>query len=217
MSLFEFVFPDRNRAARQARRAAYWQAQFEETEKTTVDISDLQARIFSLERDVGFLTLVLGSILEIANDDGLLTRDRIKQKIQSLDTIDGFRDGGLDINILRYLLYQMNIGAVVPVNTHDEVYYWNEATKDDARDLGRILTNYGVFGDKMRGSSVDLAAANGEYILSFILGDDAWEDSEVIDYYNRLGEKLASERFGYPLSIDLCNEALQIQTTLRIE
>lgn len=217
MSLFEFIFPDQNRAASQVRRAAYWQARLQETERTTVEVSKLQARIFSLERDIGFLTLVLGSILEIANDDGLLTRDRIKGKLQSLDTIDGFRDGGLDINILRYLLYQMNVGEVVAVNDHDEVYYWNEATESDAKDLGVILTNYGVFGDRLSGSSVDLAAANGEYILSFILNDDTWEDPEVTGYYQRLGEKLAADRFGFPLSIDLCNTALQIQTTLRVE
>lgn len=209
MSHDESIFKNREYAAK-VRRAA------QRRRGRQSAVTNLEERVFSLERDLGFVSLLLAAVLETADDKGSITRDEIKQKAQSLDSVDGFRDGGLDLNILRHMVYQMDVGAVLKINNGDEIYYWNEATKADARDLGNLLTNYGTLGGA-EGASVDLARTGNQYVLSFILEANAIDDPEVVEYYQRLGEKVADGRFGYPLSIDLCDDMMQVLKTLKIE
>ncbi len=118
--------------------------------------------------------------------------------------------------LLDMFLSQMNLGAVVEINDNDEVYYSNEATEADARALGEILTEYGIFGEP-GGASVKVVASSGIFVVSFVLINDAWEDPEIFQFYQELGESLASDRFGRPLTIDLCNEYFEVQKSLRIE
>jgi len=116
---------------------------------------------------------------------------------------------------LNEFLYQRNLVSVLQLNDNDEVYYSGEATEADARALGELLTEYGVFGGPS-GVSVQVTASTGTFVVSFVLVDDAWEDPEVLKFYQELGGTLASDRFGAPLTIDLCNEYFEVQESLHI-
>ncbi|QDU68534.1 hypothetical protein [Engelhardtia mirabilis] len=60
-------------------------------------------RLDALEHDVGYLTLVLGTLLAKANDKGLVTLDEIRGTLGELDEVDGVRDGRLSVEVLRDL------------------------------------------------------------------------------------------------------------------
>ena len=115
-----------------------------------------------------------------------------------------------------YVVTSYELGPVVELNDNDEVYYSGQATKQDAQFLGEILTEYGFFGDP-NGASVQLRASSGQYTISFVLIEDAWEDVEVIQYYQQLGSALADARFGRPLTISLCDEYFDSRKSLRVE
>jgi hypothetical protein len=62
---------------------------------------ELSARVAGLEQDLGYVTLVLGSILRKLDEKGVVTRDDVKGEIAQLDELDGVKDGKLDIQLLR--------------------------------------------------------------------------------------------------------------------
>lgn len=102
MSLFDFFFPEQA-AASHLRRMADRQARNDRLNRT-IDVgmsSNLEGRIEELERDVGILSLVLASVKEVANENGAVSREEIKQQIDDLDVLDGFKDGKLDAKFLR--------------------------------------------------------------------------------------------------------------------
>ena len=101
MSLYDFFFPEQA-AASHLRRLANRQERRDKIQRIESERSeDSRDRIDELERDVGVLSLILASLLETANDNGAISRDAIKQKIEDLDIFDGIRDGKLDASFLR--------------------------------------------------------------------------------------------------------------------
>jgi hypothetical protein len=64
-------------------------------------VKPLEERVASLEKDLGYVTLVLGAVLDRLNEKGVVTRDEVHAAVQSLDDVDGVRDGSLDVNVLR--------------------------------------------------------------------------------------------------------------------
>ena len=89
-------------------------------------------------------------------------------------------------------------GSVVEFNDADAVYYFDEATEDDARFLGEALTQYEIFGGT-EGVPVEIKALSDEYTISFFLVEKLWEEPDEIAYFRELGELLADGRFGRPL------------------
>ena len=65
------------------------------------EIKELSARIDQLEDDLGFVSLVLASVMARLDEKGTLTRADVRAAMQELDEIDGVADGRLDINVLR--------------------------------------------------------------------------------------------------------------------
>jgi len=101
MSLFDFLFPEQA-AASHLRRMADRQA-LDDRRNRIRDrgAENLERRIEDLEHDIGVLSLALAAILETANENGVISRDEIRNKISELDVLDGFRDGKLDVSVLR--------------------------------------------------------------------------------------------------------------------
>ncbi|MFK7768054.1 MAG: hypothetical protein AB8B55_12595 [Mariniblastus sp.] len=101
MSLFEFMFPQQAAAshlrqiANRQKRDDRWN-RIRETDQT-----HLENRVDELEHDMGVVALILASILDTANENGTISRDEIKRKIEELDVLDGFRDGRLHVGFLR--------------------------------------------------------------------------------------------------------------------
>ena len=66
-------------------------------------VKSLEERVGCLEKDLGYVTLVLGAVLDRLNDKGVVTREDVHAAVLSLDDVDGVRDGSLDVNFLREL------------------------------------------------------------------------------------------------------------------
>ncbi|MGH7149339.1 MAG: hypothetical protein ACREIU_01510, partial [Planctomycetota bacterium] len=61
----------------------------------------LERRVAGLEKDAGYVALVLGSLLETVDDKGVVTREEVRAEMAVLDDLDGVKDGRLDIRVLR--------------------------------------------------------------------------------------------------------------------
>jgi hypothetical protein len=98
MSLYDFFFPEQAQAthlrtlANQSRRGS--------TRKRPVD-SKTSSRLADLEKDVGFVALLLAAMLDRLDEKGVVTRSDLREAVAELDEIDGVRDGRLDVSTLR--------------------------------------------------------------------------------------------------------------------
>ena len=98
MGLYEFFFPH------QAQSDMLWElARLQKLTARRLGAQrvELSARVAELEQDLGYVTLVLGSILRKLDAKGVVTRDDLKREIAQLDELDGLKDGKLDIQLLR--------------------------------------------------------------------------------------------------------------------
>ena len=98
MGHFEFMFPEQAQAEHLKELARLQQVQLNRSIRTR---GDSQSRLVDLEADLGYITLILGSILERLDKKGIVTRDEVKSEMSALDEIDGVKNGRLDINFLR--------------------------------------------------------------------------------------------------------------------
>lgn len=102
MSLFDFFFPEQAQAAHLRRIADQNTARRRQRKRAPLP-NPLEERIATLEEDVGYLALMLGALLEKADEKGVLSREEIKTTLKELDEVDGVADGKLDIAVLRGL------------------------------------------------------------------------------------------------------------------
>jgi hypothetical protein len=58
-------------------------------------------RIGQLEDDIGYLSLVLGALLQQMDVKGVISREDIQQAMTKLDSYDGEQDDKLDVDVLR--------------------------------------------------------------------------------------------------------------------
>ena len=100
MSLFDWFFPQQAQASHLRSLA---QAHRGSARRRSVGGGKTQDRLKSLEEDLGYVTLVLGSILHKLDEKGLVKREDLRASMSELDSIDGAKDGKLDINILKGL------------------------------------------------------------------------------------------------------------------
>ncbi len=98
MSLFDFFFPEQAQASHLRKLTEQNRAAARTSRGAS---SETRSKIESLENDVGYLALILGSILETLDSKGVVTRADVQASFAALDEIDGVKDGKLDINFLR--------------------------------------------------------------------------------------------------------------------
>ena len=102
MSLFDFFFPQQAQANYLRNIVAQKRARAKAESRGRAQTTDaLQAQIGSLENDLGYVALVLASVLQVLDAKGVVSRDDVRGVISELDELDGVADGKLDINILR--------------------------------------------------------------------------------------------------------------------
>ena len=100
MGLFEFFFPHEAQAVRIDQIARTQQLLLR---RSSTHLGTTMSRIRELEQDLGYVALVLGSILSKLDEKGVVSRDDLKQEMARLDELDGVKDGKLDIRVLRGL------------------------------------------------------------------------------------------------------------------
>ena len=60
-------------------------------------------RIQDLEEDLGYVTLVLSSMLVTLDEKGTITHQEVQGLMAGLDELDGVKDGRLNVDVLRRL------------------------------------------------------------------------------------------------------------------
>ncbi len=100
MSLYDFFFPEQAQATHLRNIASSQRIRGASNRGRT---HALKKRIDDLEDDMGYIALLLGSLLERLDDKGVVTRDDLKASIEKIDELDKVKDGKLDINILRLI------------------------------------------------------------------------------------------------------------------
>lgn len=99
MALFDWFFPEISQAEN-LRRLADGQRARRRAERRD-GASTSSKRMDSLENDVGYVSLLLASLIQKLDEKGVLVRDDLREVMAQLDEIDGVKDGQLDINVLR--------------------------------------------------------------------------------------------------------------------
>ncbi len=91
----------RRLADQQSRSHAHSSVNDAEADEHSYRIYELEERVLHLEKDLGFVALVLGGILTTIEQKGVATRSDIWDSIRQVDGLDDFQDGQLDIDVLR--------------------------------------------------------------------------------------------------------------------
>jgi len=110
-------------------------------------------------------------------------------------------------------LLEPSYGTVIEFGS-DEVYYSGDAIEADARKLAGVLREIGFFGTG--GTSVKIESSSGQFTVSFVLVDKAWEDPETVEALRGIGRELAESAFSVPLEIQMCDEYFTSKKTLTI-
>ncbi len=113
MGLFEFFFPEwaaaehlktiRDMHRRARRRTAKRRLPSARNRAGMVREADVNKRIEALEEDVGFLSLLLLGILDVLSEKGAVTMEEVIGCMADLDSLDGIRDGRVNVQVLRRL------------------------------------------------------------------------------------------------------------------
>ena len=102
MSLFDFFFPEEAQASHLRRLADSHSVKNTQARlaRSRVDrsISSADKRIKQLEDELGQMTILVESLLECIEAQGLVSRDQIAQKIGEIDMRDGVIDGRMTKN-----------------------------------------------------------------------------------------------------------------------
>ena len=67
------------------------------------NVRTLNKRIEDLEDDLGYITLVLSSMLAMLDEKGTITHQEVQGLMANLDELDGVKDGRLNVDVLRGL------------------------------------------------------------------------------------------------------------------
>lgn len=97
MHLFDFFFPEQAQASHLRRLSenqglGYRQKMIEENMRSRRH-AEIDRRLEHLEEELGFLTLMLESIVRKIEEKGVFTRAELKELMQSVDREDGRADG----------------------------------------------------------------------------------------------------------------------------
>ncbi len=107
MSFFDFFFPEQAQASHLrsiADRSRLEQRRSRSTAASSAsNTAALTKRVEDLESDLGFVSLLLGSVMAQLDERGHISRDDLKELIKEVDGADGVEDGRLDVGVLRGL------------------------------------------------------------------------------------------------------------------
>lgn len=169
---------------------------------------------FTLSDNLNFLTLGLPALVAtglIAHQcQGAAFAAHLQQGGRRASSWAAFGIGILSAAVLTagFLGYDMLVDTTEPkvvVSPLEEVYYAEGASAADAQNLARTLQTEDYFDGKTN-ASVRVARPSGKYVVDFVVRAGAWNDKEVIDYYNTLGQALRKACPDGPVEVRLCDD-----------
>jgi hypothetical protein len=105
---FDFAFPEQAQAHQLRRLANKVQSghalpgEAQDVPATPSEsLAAIEARVAELERDLRFVSLVLGGIVATCETRGSITRAEVAAAMRELDAADQADDGSLDVSVLR--------------------------------------------------------------------------------------------------------------------
>ncbi len=106
-------------------------------------------------------------------------------------------------------------GRKINYGPSEEVYYTGGATEAEARQLGRVLMEEGVF-DGSSEAAVQLKKEGETFVVSFLVQEGAWDRKDIVDFYRELQPTLSARAFdGKPAEVRLCDTDLVVKKTIR--
>jgi hypothetical protein len=103
----------------------------------------------------------------------------------------------------------------ITLGQRDRVSYAGIATAKDAKALGWALQDCGFFKD--HGVLVYLSKNGGPPEVSFVLGNEAWNNPQIVAGLEQIGRKIAASVGGPPLKVNLVDANLQVRKQLSID
>jgi hypothetical protein len=98
-----------------------------------------------------------------------------------------------------------------------DIVFDGSATEADAKLLGRILKDVGLFDDSGKGKTVLLSKDSRGARLSFFVAGKAWDDSGMQDVFRELGKNVADSGLGRPIEVHMIDQELESHWHERIE
>jgi hypothetical protein len=120
--------------------------------------------------------------------------------------------GGLPIEVRlvnndRDVKNTTTVGKVAFGNDH--IYYLGSATQAQAQALGQELKTDGFFVDK--GFDVFLSKQADGTSLSFVVGDGAWDNAEMVASFEKIARDAAPAVGGLPIHLHMVNTSLEVK------
>ncbi|MFT7676438.1 MAG: hypothetical protein ACI8QC_000409 [Planctomycetota bacterium] len=98
MTLFNYLFPYHAKTTDLREQVRTQRRMHSRSKRRTEQVDK---RVEDLEGDVGYLALVLGTLLATLDEKGVVHRTELKDILAELDDVDGVSDGRLDVDVLR--------------------------------------------------------------------------------------------------------------------
>ncbi len=103
MSFYDFFFPEQAQATHLRSIASRSRRERRRESSGASATRSLEKRVEELEGNLGFVSLLLGSLLAQLDEQGHISRAELREMIREIDGDDGEQDGRLDIGVLRGL------------------------------------------------------------------------------------------------------------------
>lgn len=97
-------------------------------------------------------------------------------------------------------------------NQQQEVYFEEGATEQDARKLYAVLAESKVFGDQP--ATAYLKREKSGWLVTLVVADGAWNDPDVVGFFEALAAELSGTLGGAPVTIALANELVAVKKTV---
>jgi hypothetical protein len=96
----------------------------------------------------------------------------------------------------------------------DEVYYYDDATAEQAAGVGRGLQHEGYFTGQ--GVTVLLQKRSGDALISYVVSDGFWNDPQHMEQFKKITGAVAGYVGGLPVKMRLVNSSLDTEKEVEV-
>ena len=123
---------------------------------------------------------------------------------------------GLALTIAIAMASRSTHAPKVMVGAKDAIFYYGNATKEDASALGHALKKIGFLTDQGAAVMLGKGKSQGSTFVSFILKSGVWDLPDATSRFGEIGRLIAPSVGGFPLKVRLVNENMVVQKELAV-